>query len=263
MRAEALLGGTAAVEAEARRTGVVAEVLRTRALLPSGGSNDNGTVTTVRLDEYAAILDGAATDLAQMLLDAGAFVDAPDAQGNTPLHAALHHGPCRGVAYALLAHGAYIFQRNGHALTPFQVALGTGNAPLAKTLLKNMALREGRATLPRSGYSITNLTSSVARAGSAVMPADALKFFGCALQRTRRLVRMAALTIDCCRVYSDLPLQPSPRRLSTTVAAIAGAEHLNEFTVEAAARIHALASHGDTVSSHEALGGPLAQASAQ
>ena len=43
---------------------------------------------------------------------------------------------------------------------PLQIALATGNAQLAKTLLKNVALKEGSAALKSPGYDITNITAT-------------------------------------------------------------------------------------------------------
>ena len=59
------------------------------------------------------------------LIEAGATVDAPDAQGQTPLHLASWFG-IEPVAPVLLLAGADLWAKDGTGRTPLEYALDTG-----------------------------------------------------------------------------------------------------------------------------------------
>ncbi|MBW2455743.1 MAG: ankyrin repeat domain-containing protein [Deltaproteobacteria bacterium] len=69
----------------------------------------------------------------KLLLDAGARVDAVDARGNTPLHAAAEVGSLRGVEI-LLARGARAGVRNRAGQTALDLAMKRGDADIVQLL---------------------------------------------------------------------------------------------------------------------------------
>jgi uncharacterized protein len=67
--------------------------------------------------------NGIVSKLAQMLLDAGAHVEAEDAHGNTPLARAVFVSKGRGeMIQLLLARGADGDHANRHGVTPLAMA---------------------------------------------------------------------------------------------------------------------------------------------
>ena len=69
------------------------------------------------------------------LLQQAAGIDAPDAEGMTPLHWAAHHGSIETVR-ALLAAGARPNVANRYGVTPLHEAATIGNAAIVDALLK-------------------------------------------------------------------------------------------------------------------------------
>lgn len=72
--------------------------------------------------------------LTQLLVDAGAPLDAPDPHDNTPLHFAAIHRGVRGAQLLLLA-GANKHAKNFSGQTPLHVAVAFGSQDVAETLL--------------------------------------------------------------------------------------------------------------------------------
>jgi ankyrin repeat protein len=81
-----------------------------------------------------AAMRGDVTRVA-MLLGYGADIDARDAQGNTPLHAAAHKN-CLMLAEHLLARGARVDIVNCNGITPLALASARGHEAIAELLLE-------------------------------------------------------------------------------------------------------------------------------
>jgi len=73
-------------------------------------------------------------NLAELLLDAEADVNAENRDGDTPLHEAVFRG-WAGLARLLLARGAYVNARNKLGVTPLHYAAGLGRRQLVEILL--------------------------------------------------------------------------------------------------------------------------------
>ena len=72
-------------------------------------------------DLHVAAYEGALAEI-RRLLHSGAYVNAVDAVGRTPLHfAARHHGPDHAVFTTLLAGGADAMARDARGRTPRDV----------------------------------------------------------------------------------------------------------------------------------------------
>ncbi len=85
------------------------------AALPAGAL----TVTVRPALHWAA--ENGLTDIARLLLDQGADVNAPDNFSNTPLHLAVRHP---ALVELLLARGAQVGARNAFGNTPLHLAVG-------------------------------------------------------------------------------------------------------------------------------------------
>lgn len=95
--------------------------------------------------------DGAAVEA---LLAAGAAVDAPQPDGGTALHWAVHLDDAPIVERLLLA-GATVDATNEYGVTPLSIACGNGSAPLVERLLEagadpNLARPTGETPLMRA-----------------------------------------------------------------------------------------------------------------
>ncbi|MGH9172979.1 MAG: ankyrin repeat domain-containing protein, partial [Vicinamibacterales bacterium] len=80
-----------------------------------------------------AAVAGKQHDLVEMLVEAGAEVNATDADGWTPLNLAAHEGVAETVSY-LLAHGADPSIPANNGLTPLQTAEREGKTAAAEVL---------------------------------------------------------------------------------------------------------------------------------
>ena len=78
-------------------------------------------------------VDAGPAEAMKLLLEAGASIEATDAEGNTPLHAAAQVGSRRGVEM-LLAHGARRSAKNHAGLTAADIAKRRGDDDIAKLL---------------------------------------------------------------------------------------------------------------------------------
>ena len=83
---------------------------------------------------------GGNRDIAALLLDKGADVNARDSVGNTPLHDACRGGHC-GVAALLIARGANVNTEDDYSNTALHETAygGDKNIDIAKLLLTNAA----------------------------------------------------------------------------------------------------------------------------
>ena len=113
-------------------------------------------------DEMETVgVEGAAEEadltLVQMLLRAGARVDAKDATGRTPLFFAVM-GASRDAAFELLEAGAQENVRDDHGVTPLLLAVDMGDDDMVRLLLSGSAAcdmqdAQGRTPLAWAAYS--------------------------------------------------------------------------------------------------------------
>lgn len=100
-------------------------------------------------DGESPINRGAEPNVVELLVAAGAELDAKDASGNTPLHYAAEHGRV-DVAAFLIARGADVNAVNRDGATPLAVALRNGCVRTARSLIAAGAERVSLRELPTS-----------------------------------------------------------------------------------------------------------------
>lgn len=108
------------------------DIARVRALLASGEDPRLADQTGWTPLHFAA--QGCHADIATLLLDAGAAVEAEDDHGNTPLWRAVFAGS-KGdgaVISVLRAHGADVHHSNHHGVSPVQLARKIANYDVAQ-----------------------------------------------------------------------------------------------------------------------------------
>ncbi|MDB4894091.1 MAG: ankyrin 2 [Firmicutes bacterium] len=82
---------------------------------------------------HAAVAEGQHRDVIELLISAGADVNALDSNGHTPLHSAAFHDDTDLLIY-LLAHGADMNRRGEGAPTPLEYARQRGKEEAATFL---------------------------------------------------------------------------------------------------------------------------------
>ena len=95
--------------------------------------------TSANLDDDPALLEelqGRKCEIVQMLLAHGANPNAPDAEGDTPLHFAACDNQCK-IARVLLEAGANVGARTDHASTPIELAQGNGHTECVALLSRD------------------------------------------------------------------------------------------------------------------------------
>ncbi|MBU0514428.1 MAG: ankyrin repeat domain-containing protein [Proteobacteria bacterium] len=106
---------------------------RVRAVLRRHPQAIDGADAWGRTALHWAAVEGH-VNLAELLLDAEADVNAENRDGETPLHEAVFRG-WAGLARLLLARGAYVNARNKVGVTPLHYAAGLGRRQLVEILL--------------------------------------------------------------------------------------------------------------------------------
>jgi len=106
---------------------------RARAVLRRHPQAIDGADAWGRTALHWAAMEGH-INLAELLLDAEADVNAENRDGDTPLHEAVFRG-WAGLARLLLARGAYVNARNKLGVTPLHYAAGLGRRQLVEILL--------------------------------------------------------------------------------------------------------------------------------
>jgi hypothetical protein len=89
----------------------------------------------------------ASLKLVELLVNAGADVNAEDALGNTPLHNAVARRDNRKVVELLIARGAIIWARNREGKTPIRLAASMGNDEYVDLLHEALSKRRTSALL--------------------------------------------------------------------------------------------------------------------
>ncbi len=143
-------GSTALLEAVVYdRVGIVKLLLSHKAKVdePYGGGIFQGTTPLMM-----AIMSSTGTKvLMPLLIEAGANVNASDAQGDTVLHQVAAFGTVE-AAQLLLEKGATVDARNSLGMTPLMNAVSKGDAPMVKLFISKGANVNARGDAARRAY---------------------------------------------------------------------------------------------------------------